>query len=104
MEVSLDGIDIDDYYLHIFRCYEGDGNTKKEQLFEASKKLLQSGKKGRNCKNFFDFFTKYGSMYYNIVNAVGEGIEKEVYDYFKLKINRQIRPVLLMLRVKRIHM
>lgn len=40
-------------------------------------------------------------MYYNIVNAVGEGIEKEVYDYFKLKINRQIRPVLLMLRVKK---
>lgn len=28
------------------------------------------------------------------------GIEKEVYDYFKLKINRQIRPVLLMLKVK----
>lgn len=100
LEVSLDGIDIDDYYLHIFRCYEGDGNTKKEQLFEASKKLLQSGKKEGIVK-FFDFFTKYGSMYYNIVNAVGEGIEKEVYDYFKLKINRQIRPVLLMLRVKK---
>ena len=100
LEVSLDGIDIDDYYLHIFRCYEGDGNTKKEQLFEASKKLLQSGKKEGIVK-FFDFFTKYGSMYYNIVNAVGEGIEKEVYGYFKLKINRQIRPVLLMLRVKK---
>ena len=100
LEVSLDGIDIDDYYLHIFRCYEGDGNTKKEQLFEATKKLLQSGTKEGILK-FFDFFTKYGCMYYNIVNAVGEGLEKEVYDYFKLKINRQIRPVLLMLRVKK---
>lgn len=100
LEVSLDGIDIDDYYLHIFRCYEGDGNTKREQLFEATKKLLQSGTKEGIVK-FFDFFTKYGCMYYNIVNAVGEGIEKEVYDYFKLKINRQIRPVLLMLRVKK---
>lgn len=100
LEESLDVIDIDDYYLHIFRCYEGDGNTKKDQLFEASKKILQSGTK-EGMVNFFDFFTKYGYMYYNIVNAVGEGIEKEVYDYFKLKINRQIRPVLLMLRVKK---
>lgn len=100
LEESIDGIDIDDYYLHIFRCYEGDGNIKKEQLFEASKKILQSGTK-EGIVNFFDFFTKYGYMYYNIVNAVGEGIEKEVYDYFKLKINRQIRPVLLTLRVKK---
>lgn len=100
LEAAIDGIDIDDYYLHIFRCYEGDGNIKKEHLFEASKKILQSGTKEGIVK-FFDFFTKYGYMYYNIVNAVGEGIEKEVYDYFKLKINRQIRPVLLMLRVKK---
>ena len=100
LETALDGIDIDDYYLHIFRCYEGDGNTKKEQLFEATKKILQLGTKEGIVK-FFDFFTKYGRMYYNIVNAVGEGIEKEVYDYFKLKINRQIRPVLLMLKVKK---
>lgn len=99
LEISLDKIDIDDYYLHIFRCYEGDGNTKKEQLFENTKKLLQSGTK-EEIVEFFDFFTKYGCMYYNIVNAIGVGIEKEVYDYFKLKINRQIRPVLLMLKVK----
>lgn len=100
LEEAIDTIDIDDYYLHIFRCYEGDGNIKKEQLFEATKKILQSGTK-EGIVYFFDFFTKYGYMYYNIVNAVGEGIEKEVYDYFKLKINRQIRPVLLMLRVKK---
>lgn len=99
LEISLDKIDIDDYYLHIFRCYEGDGNTKKEQLFENTKKLLQLGTK-EEIVEFFDFFTKYGCMYYNIVNAIGVGIEKEVYDYFKLKINRQIRPVLLMLKVK----
>lgn len=100
LEMVLDGIDIDDYYLHIFRCYEGDGSTKKEQLFEASKKILQLGAK-EEIAIFFDFFTKHGKLYYNIVNAIGEGVEKDVYDYFKLKINRQIRPVLLMLKVKK---
>jgi len=99
LEVSLDGIDIDDYYLHIFRCYEGDGKVKKEELFETSKKILQAGTR-KDMIDFFDFFTKFGKQYYNVVNAIGEGIEKEVYEYFKLKINRQIRPVLLMLRLK----
>lgn len=100
LEETLDGIDIDDYYLHIFRCYVGDGSTKKEQLFEASKQILQSGTK-EDILKFFDFFTRQGKRYYNIVNAVGDDIEKDVYDYFKLKTNKQIRPVLLMLKVKK---
>lgn len=99
MEYTLKDVDSDDYFLHIFRCYDGNDKVTKELLFESIKKILQHKDK-EELPKFFDFYTSSAEMYYDIYAAEGYGLEKEVYEYFKIKQNRQVRPLLLMLKKK----
>ncbi len=50
--------------------------------------------------DFFDTFLSNASLYNNICNIIGDETEKDVYEYFKLKNSKQVRPVLLSLKIK----
>lgn len=99
LEQLLEGIDLDDYYLHVFRCWYYKNKLSKEQLFEVTKEQLRLGNT-TDLSDFFLFFTKCGKYYRAINDAQGELLESDVYEYFKLKRNKQVRSVLLALKIK----
>lgn len=99
LERLLEGIDLDDYYLHVFRCWYYKNKLSKEQLFEVTKEKLRLGNE-RDFNDFFDFFIKCGKYYRAINDAQENLLESEVYEYFKLKRNKQVRSVLLALKIK----
>ena len=41
LEQLLDGIDLDDFYLHVFRCWYYTNKLKKERLFDITKEQLR---------------------------------------------------------------
>lgn len=98
-EQTLENIDLDDYYLHVFRCWHYKNKLKKDQLFETTKEQLRNNSQ-KTLPQFFDFFVKNCNYYQAIDEAQGDEIEKEVYEYFKLKRNKQVRSVLLALKIK----
>lgn len=100
LETLLEGIDLDDYYLHVFRCWHYKRQLTKEQLFEVTKDQLR-GQEMALIPQFFDFFINCSKYYRMINDAQGNIEEKEIYEYFKLKNNKQIRSVLLALKIKR---
>ena len=99
MEQRLEKVDLDDYYLHMYRCWHYKNRLKKEQLFEITKEQLRDNNQ-KDLPKFFDFFIQGSEYYYGIDSVVGDDIEKEVYEYFKLKRNKQVRSVLLALKMK----
>ena len=99
LEQRLEKVDLDDYYLHIYRCWHYKNRLKKEQLFEITKEQLRENDQ-KDLPKFFDFFIQGSEYYYGIDSVVGDDIEKEVYEYFKLKRNKQVRSVLLALKMK----
>lgn len=100
LEKLLENVDLDDYYLHIFRCWYYKNKLVKEQLFEVTKEQLRKGDKDE-LSNFFDFFIRCSTFYRAIDDAEGNLIEAEVYEYFKLKQNKQVRSTLLALRLRK---
>ena len=99
LEETLEGIDLDDYYLHMFRCWYYKNKLKKEQLFEVTKEQLRNGS-SEKLTRFFDFFIR-GCEYYKSIDSIrGDEVEKEVYEYYKLKKNKQVRSVLLALKIQ----
>lgn len=99
LEALLEGIDLDDYYLHVFRCWFYKRQLTKEQLFEVTKDQLRE-RETALIPQFFEFFINCGSYYRMINDAQGDLEENEIYEYFKLKKNKQIRSVLLALKIK----
>ena len=99
LEQRLEKVDLDDYYLHMYRCWHYKNRLKKEQLFEITKEQLRENNQ-KDLPKFFDFFIQGSEYYYGIDSVVGDDIEKEVYEYFKLKRNKQVRSVLLALKMK----
>lgn len=100
LEQLLEEVDLDDYYLHVFRCWHYKNRLSKEQLFEITKEQLRLTTQV-DLSSFFDFFVKCGKYYQAINNAQGDNLsESEVYEYFKLKKNKQVRSVLLALKIK----
>lgn len=99
LETLLEGIDLDDYYLHVFRCWFYKRQLTKEQLFEVTKDQLRE-RETALIPQFFEFFINCGNYYRMINDAQGDLEEKEIYEYFKLKKNKQIRSVLLALKIK----
>ena len=99
LEECLDGIDLDDYYLHTFKVYHYKPKLSKDQLFETTKDYLQRVEPDK-LANFFDYFISCGKLYKNIVEAIGDGEESDVYQYFSIKKNKQARTILLSLKLK----
>ena len=99
LEQRLEKVELDDYYLHMYRCWHYKNRLKKEQLFEITKEQLRENNQ-KDLPKFFDFFIQGSEYYYGIDSVVGDDIEKEVYEYFKLKRNKQVRSVLLALKMK----
>ena len=100
LEETLEDIDLDDYYLHIFRCWCYKNKLKKDQLFETTKEQLRSGST-EMLPQFFEFFIS-GCEYYKSIDSIrGDVVEQEVYEYFKLKRNRQVRSALLALKIQK---
>ena len=99
LEQKLEGVDLDDYYLHMFRCWYYKNRLKKEQLFEITKEQFKENNQ-KELSHFFDFFIDGAEYYYRIDSVKGDDVEKEVYEYFKLKRNKQVRSVLLALKMK----
>lgn len=83
----------------MYRCWHYKNRLKKEQLFEITKEQLRENNQ-KDLPKFFDFFIQGSEYYYGIDSVVGDDIEKEVYEYFKLKRNKQVRSVLLALKMK----
>lgn len=100
LEETLEGIDLDDYYLHMFRCWYYKNKLKKEQLFEITKEQLRSGSP-EMLSQFFEFFIRGCEFYKSIDSVQGDEVEQEVYEYFKLKRNKQVRSVLLALKIQK---
>lgn len=99
LEQQLEKVDLDDYYLHMYRCWFYKNKLKKEHLFEITKEQLRENDQ-KDLPKFFDFFIQ-GAGYYCAIDSVeGDDVEKEVYEYFKLKRNKQVRSVLLALKIK----
>lgn len=96
LEQRLENVDLDDYYLHMYRCWFYKNRLKKDQLFEITKEQLREN----NQKDLPDFFIQGAEYYYGIDSVEGDEVEKEVYEYFKLKRNKQVRSVLLALKIK----
>lgn len=99
LEQRLEKVDLDDYYLHMYRCWFYKNKLKKEQLFEITKEQLRANNQ-KDLPHFFDFFIQGAEYYYEIDSVEGDEVEKEVYEYFKLKRNKQVRSVLLALKMK----
>lgn len=99
LEQRLEKVDMDDYYLHMYRCWFYKNKLKKEQLFEITKEQLRANNQ-KDLPHFFDFFIQGAEYYYEIDSVEGDEVEKEVYEYFKLKRNKQVRSVLLALKMK----
>lgn len=99
LEERLENVDLDDYYLHMYRCWYYKNRLKKEQLFEITKEQLRENNQ-EDLPKFFDFFIEGAEYYHRIDSVEGDDIEKEVYEYFKLKRNKQVRSVLLALKMK----
>lgn len=100
MEKVLENVDLDDYYLHVFRCWYYKNKLVKEQLFETTKEQLRK-RSEMDLTRFFDFFVRCGTYYRAIDEAQGSFVESEVYEYFRLKRNKQVRSVLLALKLKK---
>ena len=99
LEQRLEKVDLDDYYLHMFRCWFYKNRLKKDQLFEITKEKLKENDQ-KDLPDFFNFFIQGTDYYYGIDSVEGDEVEKEVYEYFKLKRNKQVRSVLLALKIK----
>lgn len=99
LEQRLENVDLDDYYLHMYRCWFYKNRLKKDQLFEITKEQLRENNQ-KDLPDFFDFFIQGAEYYYGIDSVEGDEVEKEVYEYFKLKRNKQVRSVLLALKIK----
>ena len=99
LERLLEGIDLDDFYLHVFRCWYYTNKLKKEHLFDITKEQLRK-ENAITLEEFFDFFIECGQYYRAIYDAVGSTIESEMYEYFKLKRNHQARSIFLALKLK----
>ena len=99
LEQLLEGIDLDVYYLHFFRCWHYEKKIKKERLFEVTKEQIRK-ENAVSARTFFDFFIDCGQYYRDIYDAKGNLTETEVYEYFKLKGNIQTRSVFLALKIK----
>ena len=67
-------MDLDDYYLHIYRCWHYKNRLKKEQLFEITKEQLRENDQ-KDLPKFFDFFIQGSEYYYGIDSVVGDDIE-----------------------------
>ena len=83
LEQLLEGIDLDDFYLHVFRCWYYKNKLSKERLFDVTKEQLRK-ENAISLQDFFDFFIECGGYYRAICDASGNLRETEVYEYFKL--------------------
>lgn len=101
LEQLLEGIDLDDFYLHVFRCWHYKNKLSKERLFDITKEQLRT-ENAISLQDFFDFFIECGQYYRAIYDAKGNYIETEIYEYFKLKRNHQVRSILLALKIKNV--
>lgn len=99
LEQLLEGIDLDDFYLHVFRCWHYKNKLSKDRLFDITKEQLRT-ENAISLQDFFNFFIECGQYYRAIYDAKGNSIETEIYEYFKLKRNHQVRSILLALKIK----
>lgn len=91
LEQLLEGIDLDDFYLHFFKCWHYKNKLSKEHLFDVTKEQLRKVN-AISLQDFFDFFVECGKYYREIYDATGNSREMEVYEYFKLKkSNRRVQ-------------
>lgn len=101
LEKLLEGIDLDDYYLHVFRCWYYKNKLSKERLFDVTKEQLRK-ENTISLQDFFDFFIECGGYYRSICDARGNLRETEVYEYFKLKKIQQARSIFLALKIQNV--
>ena len=55
LEQLLEGIDLDDFYLHVFRCWHYKNKLSKDRLFDITKEQLRT----ENAISLQDFFIFY---------------------------------------------
>ena len=98
LEQLLEGIDLDDFYLHVFRCWYYKNKLSKDRLFDVTKEQLRK-ENAISLQDFFDFFIECGGYYRAIYDATGTLREAEVYEYFKFKKIQQARSIFLALKI-----
>lgn len=99
LEQLLEGIDLDDFYLHVFRCWYYKNKLSKDRLFDVTKEQLRK-ENAISLQDFFDFFIECGGYYRAIYDATGTLREAEVYEYFKFKKIQQARSIFLALKIQ----
>lgn len=97
MESDLCEIDLDDYYFHLFKCWNKDNKVKQSELFEKTKDSLIANS-NNSIKDFYDIFLDNSNYYLNIVNIQGTNEEKDVYEFFRIIRNKQARSVLMAIK------
>jgi len=101
LEQLLEGIDLDDFYLHVFRCWYYKNKLSKDRLFDVTKEQLRK-ENAISLQVFFDFFIECGGYYRAIYDATGTLREAEVYEYFKFKKIQQARSIFLALKIQNV--
>ncbi len=101
LEQLLEGIDLDDFYLHVFRCWYYKNKLSKDRLFDVTKEQLRK-ENAISLQDFFDFFIECGGYYRAIYDATGTLREAEVYEYFKFKKIQQARSIFLALKIQNV--
>lgn len=94
-------LDSDDFLLHFMRAYYSIKDLKKEFIYQNLKEqeLIHNFTK---VKQLYDNIIKHYESYVDISLNIGSSdIEKNVFEYFLIKKNRQVRPILLSLRTKK---
>lgn len=96
IENNLDGIDTDVFLMHFLRSYYG-SKVNKNSTYDYIKKHENKN----NLKSFFSSLVEYSKVYNSIVNAdANNKYEKMALNYFKIKGNQQLRPLLTSLKIK----
>lgn len=65
LEQRLEKVDLDDYYLHMYRCWHYKNRLKKEQLFEITKEQLRENNQKDLPKFILFFYTGFRILLWN---------------------------------------
>ena len=95
MYKNIEGIE-DEFLNHFVRMYYGE-RIQKDDTY----KVLRKKENLKTVKEFFRQLQKNAENYNKIVACDGTDKEISCYNYFRIKGNRQIRPLLLSLKSKK---
>lgn len=96
-------IDLDDYIFHFMRAYYDIKDLKKEKIYQSLKSEELKSKE-ENIKHLYNKINNYYEYYLDIVkNTNSTDCESNVFEYFIIKKNKQIRSLVLSLKVQLIN-